>query len=121
MVNRSYYLTRTPLLLDEGMFSRVKALGRQIGKKSKRAYDVVRRARTPEFVRHCVTAISQDPGKVAQIKRKGTVHGICQATYDSNVSELSRRHPKGVHHTADEYHDAADKLGEALGVDYGSR
>ena len=90
----------------------VSKLAKKIAKKSVRAYNTAKRIRTPEFVRHCVIAIAQHPGKVAQIKAKGTVHGICQATYNKNKDTLQLKHPKGSHHTSDEYHDAADKLKE---------
>ncbi len=100
-------LTRTPLLLDEGIIRKVREL---IGKGIRR----FKRIRTPEFVRHCVTNISQNPDKVRQIKRKGTVHGVCHATYRkaADKGKLKQKHPKGVHHTTSAYHRAADRLGE---------
>ena len=100
-------LDRTPLLLDEGIIRRAVDL-------VKKGFRRAKRIRTPEFVRHCVTNISQNPDKVAQIKKKGTVHGVCRATLSKarNKGQLKMRHPKGSHHTTSAYHRAADGLGE---------
>lgn len=75
---------------------------------------IKRKIFTPEFVRHCVTSISGKPSVVAKIKQRGTVHGICRATYrrSQRKGELRRLHPKGSHHSYDEYVAAADRLGE---------
>ena len=99
-------LSRTPLLA-EGIVGRAVRAGAKVIRN-------IRRFRTPEFVRHCVTNIAQNPDKVSQIKQKGTVHGICRATYSKNKNRLKSKHPKGAHHTTDAYHRAADRLGEGF-------
>lgn len=112
MESHNINLTRTPLLA-EGVLDRARGAGVGLIKKVIRTLNIIKRARTPEFVRHCVIAISQSPDKVAQIKRKGSVHGVCRATFERNKAVLTANHPKGSHHTTDAYHAAADRIGES--------
>mgnify|MGYP000990205397 CR=1 FL=1 len=73
--------------------------------------------KTPEFVRHCVTAITERPKDLARVesgrKGDGSPFGICWSKYNKNKSSLDARHSTGEHHTNKEYEQALSKLREA--------
>ena len=71
-----------------------------------------KRPHTPEFVRHCVAAITEKPEDLARIEQKkdGSPFGICWSKYKKNKRSLAAKHSKGEHHTAKDYESALATL-----------
>ena len=71
---------------------------------------------TPKFVQHCVTAITQDPERLAKIKaggeggEEGSPFAVCNASYDKKTRSKAAAHSQGEHHTTTEYEAALKKL-----------
>jgi len=80
--------------------------------------DEGKRPHTPEFVRHCVTAITEKPKELARVESgapegtDGSPFGICWAKYKGNKSSLAAKHSKGEHHTDSQYKKALATLRE---------
>lgn len=68
--------------------------------------------RTPEFVRHCVTAITEKPKSLDRVQQKkdGSPFAICHAQYKKDKRSLAAKHSKGEHHTNKEYEKALKTL-----------
>lgn len=75
---------------------------------------------TPEFVRHCVTAITEKPKDLERVKQdapgsdEGSPFAICWAKYKGNKRSLAAKHAKGKHHTVSQYKKALATLREDL-------
>ncbi len=69
--------------------------------------------RTPKFVQHCVTAITEKPKVLNKLKQQGaSPFAICNSAYSKNKRSLSATHSGGTHHTAAQYERALKKLRE---------
>lgn len=67
---------------------------------------------TPEFVRHCVTAITEKPDSLDRVQQKkdGSPFAICNAQYNKNKRPLAAKHSQGGHHTVKQYEKALSTL-----------
>lgn len=68
--------------------------------------------KTPEFIRHCVAAITSDPKKLAKVQEKkdGSPFGICTAQYKKDKRALAAKHSRGDHHSSADYEKALATL-----------
>jgi len=77
-----------------------------------------KRHHTPEFVQHCVTAITENPAKLADVEvggedgEKGSPFAICNAAYKKKTKSKAASHSRGAHHSVKEYEAALKKLRE---------
>lgn len=71
---------------------------------------------TPKFVQHCVSAITNDPEKLADVEKKkdGSPFAICNAQYNKDKKSLAAKHSQGKHHTVKDYENALEKLRESV-------
>jgi len=70
----------------------------------------------PKFVRDCVSAITQDPVKLAKVQERpgGSPFPICKKTYSRNKAALAAKHSQGRHHSNKDYEESLKKLREAV-------
>jgi hypothetical protein len=77
-----------------------------------------KKPKTPDFVRHCVTAITEKPKELARVQQdapgpdEGSPFAICNAKYNNNKRSLAAKHSKGEHHSVGQYEKALEKLRE---------
>ena len=73
-------------------------------------------SRTPDFVKHCVSAIVERPKVLKRIKQKkdGSPFAICYSVYNKNKRKLAALHSRGVHHTKKDFEKAIDALKEEI-------
>jgi hypothetical protein len=79
---------------------------------------------TPKFVQHCVSAITEDPKKLAKVKAggedgEGSPFAICHASYKKKTRSKAADHAQQAkgekkHHTVKDYEKALEKLREAV-------
>lgn len=79
---------------------------------------------TPKFVQHCVSAITEDPKKLAQVKAggpdgEGSPFAICNASYKKKTRSKAADHAQQAkgekkHHTVKDYESALKKLRESV-------
>ncbi len=69
---------------------------------------------TPEFVRHCVAAITSKPKTLDRVQQKkdGSPFGVCYATYKKNKRSLAAKHSTGEHHTNKQYEKSLKTLSQ---------
>jgi len=78
--------------------------------------DEGKKHQTPEFVRHCVTAITEKPETLSRVKAQapedtdGSPFAICYAKYKQNTRSLAAKHATGKHHTIKQYEGALKTL-----------
>lgn len=82
--------------------------------------DEGKKHKTPEFVRHCVAAITEKPEDLKRVQQdapgpeEGSPFAICYAKYKGNKRSLAAKHAKGEHHTVKQYEKALATLREDL-------
>jgi len=75
---------------------------------------------TPKFIQHCVSAITQDPEKLAKVEaggpdgEKGSPFAICADSYKKKTRSKAAAHSQGEHHTVKDYEGSLSKLREAV-------
>ena len=73
--------------------------------------------KTSDFVRHCVTAITERPKDLARVeagKPGGSPFAICNAKYNDDKRSLAAKHSKGEHHSDAQYKKALATLREGV-------
>jgi hypothetical protein len=78
-----------------------------------------KKPRTPKFIQHCISAITQDPEKLADVKAggedgEGSPFAVCANSYKKKTRSKAAAHAKGDHHTVGDYKDSLKKLREAV-------
>jgi len=69
--------------------------------------------KTSDFVRHCVTAITERPKDLARVetgKPDGSPFAVCNAKYNDNKRSLAAKHSKGEHHSDARYKESLATL-----------
>jgi len=73
--------------------------------------------KTSDFVRRCVTAITERPKDLARVeagKPDGSPFAICNAKYNDNKRSLAAKHSKGEHHSDAQYKKTLATLRESV-------